>query len=54
MHRRRGVYGLIVVLRRFKAHLVGRCDGRFVQAMTQASHHPIDMQLSVCAKHYFQ
>ena len=54
MYRCCGVYGLIVVLGGFKAHLICRRDCRFVQAMTHAPYHAIHVQLSVCPKHDFQ
>jgi len=50
MHGCGGIYRLIVVLCRLKAHFVGGGDRRFVQTVTQAPHHAIHMQLPVCSE----
>ena len=47
MHDRRRIYWLVVVLGRFESHPVGGRDRGLVQAVTQAPHYAIHVQLSV-------
>lgn len=49
-----GIYGLIVVLRRLKAHLICGFNGSFVQAVSHSAYDAIHVQLSVGPKHDFQ
>jgi hypothetical protein len=49
-----GIHRLTVPKSGLEAHLVRRCDGRFIQPMTHASDHATHVQLSVGPKHDFQ
>jgi len=54
VHHCRGIDGLAHAQRWFEAHLVGRRDRRFIQAVTQAANHAIHMQRSVGSETHFQ
>src|SRR5438445_7397244 len=48
------IYRRAIAQCRFEFHFVGGGYGSFIQAVTHAAHHAIDVQLSVRAKHHFE
>ena len=50
----RGIYWCAKALGRLEPHLTGSGDGRFIQSMTQAAYHAIDVQLSIRAKQHLE
>ena len=50
----RGIHGCAKALGRLEPHLTGSGDGRFIQSMTQAAYHAIDVQLSIRAKQHLE
>ena len=47
------IRGRAIARRWFELNFVGRCDGGFVQAVTEAPHHAIYVQLPICSKQNF-